>query len=339
MRLFTAETHGTRSNAIETLELCVSVVIGWLLVDSRKETEMRTVRKVLGVMWRGIVVGVAYVLAMMLAGMVLGALGLIPTTANGAASSLLWTLIAATLLGLYLGPLAARTSATRRQHVLIWWAVIFFNIGAVMLEGAYFAPGLVPIPVPVLAVQQALAALLAGGLLALLFAQRGQSAAFLETLRRRPWFSWVWRFLVASLSYLLFYALFGALNYSLVTEPYYASHAGGLTAPAAGTVLAVELVRAPLLVLSIVLVILAAHAERRRTLLLAGLTLFWVGGIVPLTLQVGSLPTPLLLASAVEIFMQNFLTGVVAGWLFWTPNTGDMALINSIGSYAHGNVG
>ena len=282
---------------------------------------MHIVRTVSGTLWRGIVVGVAYITAMILAGILFGALGLIPPANGNVTSSLLWTLVAGILLGIFLGPLAARTSATRRQHVLIWVAVVFCNIGAVALEGAYFAPDLVPIPIPVLAAQQFLAALAAGGLIALLFARRDQTAAFLETLRRRSWLSWVWRFLLASLSYLVFYAVFGALNYTLITEPYYASHAGGLVAPAAGTVLAVELVRAPLLVLSIVLLILAARTTRRRVLIIAGLTLFWVGGIVPLTLQIDSLPAPLLLASAAEIFLQNFLTGVVTAWLFWSART------------------
>jgi hypothetical protein len=70
-----------------------------------------------------------------------------------------------------------------------------------------------------------------------------------------------------------------------------------------------------------VLLILAAHTTRGRTLLVAGMTLFWVGGVVPLTLQLGNLPLLLLLASAVEIFLQNFLTGVVAAALFWTADT------------------
>ena len=187
-----------------------------------------------------------------------------------------------------------------------------------MLEGAFFAPDLVPLPLPLLAVQQLLAALVAGSLITLLFAQTRQTAAFLQTLRRRTWLSWLWRFLLASLSYLLFYLVFGALNYNLVTGPYYAGHAGGLTAPASATVLAVELIRAPLLVLSVVLLILATHDTRRHTLLIAGMTLFWVGGIVPLALQIGNLPALLLLASALEIFLQNSLTGVVAASLFWT---------------------
>lgn len=40
---------------------------------------MKTVRSVLGVFWRGVLVGVVYIAAMMLVGIVLGALGMIPT--------------------------------------------------------------------------------------------------------------------------------------------------------------------------------------------------------------------------------------------------------------------
>jgi hypothetical protein len=258
------------------------------------------------VAWRAAVVGVAYIVAMMLAGMLFGILGLLPVPAapdggapaGNATAGLFWILAAGILLGLYLGPLARHTQATLPQHLLIWTAVIFFNMGAVVLEGAYFAPDLVPLPLPVLGGQQFLAALVAAGLLALLFARRGQTAAFLPTLRRRRWYSWLWRFLLAALSYLFFYLVFGALNYALVTGPYYASHAGGLTAPPGELVLAVELVRAPLLVLSVLLLILAAHTTRGRTLVIAGMTLFWVGGVVPLTLQIGNLPLLLLLAVA-----------------------------------------
>lgn len=50
-------------------------------------------------------------------------------------------------------------------------------------------------------------------------------------------------------------------------------------------------------------------------MLKAGWVLFAVGGIVPVILQIGSLPFLLLAASTVEIFCQNFLTGMVSGWL------------------------
>ena len=101
---------------------------------------MKSIGWVFGTLWRGVVVGVAYIAAMMLAGILFGVLGLVPAASGDATASLSWVLIAGILLGLYLGPLAARTTATRRQHVLIWTAVIFFNMGAVMLEGAFSPP-------------------------------------------------------------------------------------------------------------------------------------------------------------------------------------------------------
>ena len=48
---------------------------------------------------------------------------------------------------------------------------------------------------------------------------------------------------------------------------------------------------------------------------LAGLILFAVGGVTPLLVQVGSLPSVVLAASSVEIFCQNFFTGVVTARL------------------------
>ena len=281
---------------------------------------MTTARRVLGILWRSALIGAGYVFASMLAGMVFGILGFLPPVSDGAMASLGWLLAAGVLLGLFLGLLASRIAASFGQHMLIWTSVVFFNMGAVTLEGAFFVPELVPIPIPLLAIQQFVAACATGLLITLLFAQRNQATDLAKAFRCRPWFSWLWRILLASASYLLFYLIFGALNYALVTEPYYAAHAGGLNAPDAATVLCVELVRAPLLVLSIVPFVLAYRVPRRRSMLMTGLLLFWVGGVVPLVLQIGMLPLPLLFASAVEIFLQNFLTGVIAARLLWVTD-------------------
>jgi hypothetical protein len=278
------------------------------------------------VAWRSVIVGAGYIAASMLAGMVFGFMGLLEPVSDGAMVSLGWLLAASVLLGLFLGILAAHIRASFGQHLLIWTSVIFFNLGAVALEGAFFVPELVPIPIPLLAVQQFVAAGAAGLLITLLFAPRGQAADMANILSRRPWFAWLWRIVLASAGYLLYYLVFGALNYALVTGPYYASHAGGLTVPDAATVLRVELVRAPLLVLSIVPFVLAYRAPRRRSMWMTGLLLFWVGGVVPLVLQMGMLPVPLLLASGVEIFLQNFLTGVVAAALLWMPEETGVAV-------------
>ncbi|MGE5138726.1 MAG: hypothetical protein ACM3JD_04630, partial [Rudaea sp.] len=77
--------------------------------------------------------------------------------------------------------------------------------------------------------------------------------------------------------------------------------------------------RAPIMALSLLPFLLTARFTRRGTAILAGLLLFAAGGVVPLLLEVGTLPDVLLAASAVEIFFQNLSTGIVAGLLLGRP--------------------
>jgi hypothetical protein len=115
------------------------------------------------------------------------------------------------------------------------------------------------------------------------------------------------------LGYLTFYYVFGALNYTLVTKPYYETHAGGVTVPQPQVVFLVELARAPLIVLSIVPLVLTMRTTKRRLAVTCGTILFMVGGLIPL-LQ-APLPVFLRVASAWEIFLQNFPTGVIVALL------------------------
>jgi hypothetical protein len=127
------------------------------------------------------------------------------------------------------------------------------------------------------------------------------------------------------------------LNYSLVTQPYYESHAGGLIAPAPDVVLLVELVRAPLIVLSILLFLLSERGTKRELMIKAGWLLFAVGGIFPVVLQISRLPFFLLAASTVEIFCQNFLTGVVSASLLGVE-TNEPKVISFSDTALDGNV-
>jgi hypothetical protein len=266
--------------------------------------------------WRSLLVAVGYVVGLVLAGMIGAMAGAQMASSTRDGSAFTWLFIASILLGVILGPLAARLTLTRLQHFILWGSLIFFNLGSVAIEGAYFVPELVTVPLPVLFTQQLLASAGAALVIVLLFAAVGKPASsWADALRTRPWHSWVWRFVLSAFSYLLFYLIFGALNYSLVTGPYYEAHAGGLAVPAPEVVLMAELVRAPLIVLSVLLFLLSARGAKRQLMVRTGWLLFAIGGIVPLVLQVSSLPLLLLAASAVEIFLQNFLTGVVAAGL------------------------
>lgn len=149
----------------------------------------------------------------------------------------------------------------------------------------------------------------------LLFAPPGLTFSWTDSLSTRPWHSWLWRILLSALSYLLFYWVFGGLNYALVTGPYYATHVGGLTVPAPEVVLTLEAIRGLFIVLSVWLFLLSYHGSQRYLMGITGWLLFAVGGIIPLFWQITTLPLLLLLASAVEILFQNFLTGVVSALL------------------------
>ena len=85
--------------------------------------------------------------------------------------------------------------------------------------------------------------------------------------------------------------------------------------PAPEMILIAELARAPLIVLSILVYLLSVRGTKLELMVKTGWLIFAVGGIVPLVLQINSLPLFLLVASAVEIFCQNFLTGIVTAWL------------------------
>lgn len=275
---------------------------------------MKQLRSLFGITWRSLLVGVGYFLGMMLAGIVSVILGTQVPVGADSSNAIVWFFAASVVLGLILCPIAMRLSLTRKQHIVLWLGVIFFNMGSVTIEGKYFAPDLVPLPLPVLLTQQLIASAGAALVITLTCAQQGKPISWLATLHTRSWFSWLWRFLVCAFSYLAFYFIFGSINYSLVTEPYYESHAGGLTAPSPEIVLMAEFVRAPLIVLSILLYLLSERGTKRELVLKAGWLLFAVGGIVPIILQVGSLPLILLAASTIEIFFQNFLTGAFSGW-------------------------
>ena len=184
-----------------------------------------------------------------------------------------------------------------------------------MIEGAYFAPNLVSIPVPMLVIQQLCATMGAALVITMIYRSAGEAISWMSSLQQRSWYSWTWRFILSALSYLAFYFVVGGLNYQLVTKPYYETHAGGLTVPPVRVVLAVESIRAVLIVFSVFLFVLSARGTRRQLMISTGWLLFAVGGIIPVLLQVGSLPIFLLAASAVEIFFQNFLTGVVTALL------------------------
>ena len=261
---------------------------------------------------RSILVGVGYIIALMIVGAVLAALGVRFASANQGAAMLPWLFVGGIVIGLVLGPIASQLFVKRTRHVIVWTCVIFFNIVSVVIEGAFFAPAQIGGNLPALIAQQFILAVTAACLVTWLFAPTANTIIILPL---RAWYDWLWRLVVSAASYLVFYFIFGAINYALVTKPYYDAHAGGLAIPSTEIVLIAETVRGVMIVLSILPFLLTVSKPTRVRAVWAGSILFVVGGIVPLLYQVSSLPILLLVASGIEIFFQNFSTGMVTALL------------------------
>lgn len=273
--------------------------------------------KTMDMAWRVLVVGVGYTLALILSGVVLGMLGLLEADPNADATPVfLWMFFGSLIMGLMLGLAARQLPASAGRHVLIWTTLLFANIGSVIIEGYFFVPDLVS-NVWVTVAQQFLPCLVTAVLVYTLFAPRPAATPALAI--HRPWYHWLWRYALSAATYLAAYWLFGAINFALVTRPYYEAQGSPLAVPDPQITLQAELIRAVLIVLSVLPFLLTAQMPMRRLAVWSGLLLFVIGGIVPLTWQAGSLALPLLLASAVEIFCQNFTTGVAAALLLAWP--------------------
>lgn len=256
-------------------------------------------------LWRSLVVGGGYGAGLALTNLLL--------SHDLAWRALAWRFAAGLAIALALGWLVAALPATSERQLLVWGSVIFFNLVSVTIEGRFFAPEHVQGSLVSLILQQGLVSLVTSWLLVRLFATPAIVPP--ERLVKRSWLSWVWRIAASALGYVVFYYFFGALNYLLVTGPYYQSHTGGLAVPSQGVILRAELIRGVLIVLSLLPYLLTTTTNRKRTALVSGLVLYAVGGLAPLLMQVGALPLFLLAASAVEIFLQNFSTGMVTAVL------------------------
>ena len=269
----------------------------------------------LRLIWSSVLVALGYITGIFVGGMIGAILGLQVSAQAVHESNLILLLIGTILLGAFIGPFASRSSLSRGQGFLLWGSLILFNLGSVMIEGAYFAPNLVSIPGPMLVMQQFCATIGAALVITMIYRSAGTAISWMRSLHQRPWYSWTWRLILSAMSYLAFYFVIGGLNYQLVTKPYYETHVGGLTVPPVHVVLVVESIRAALIVFSVFLFVLSARGTRRQLMVSTGWLLFAIGGIIPLILEIGSLPFFLLAASAVEIFFQNFFTGVIAARL------------------------
>ena len=273
---------------------------------------MDTVNKYSSIILKSFVIGLVYIITIIFIGVISALITNEIPENNASRYTFLMLFLSGSLIGFFLGQLAPLINTSRVRHFFIWFSVIFFNMGSVVLEGKIFSPALVPISLTTLLIQQLFISIIVSFMILKLFTKKKVTTHINNNIIFGDAKSYLIKFLLVCFGYIIFYYIFGYINFKLVTEPYYHSQAFNLSIPSASTVIIFQFLRAPLIVLSVILFISSINIEKRKLIVITGLMLFWIGGIVPLSMQILSLPLILVVASAVEIFFQNFLTGALA---------------------------
>ncbi len=271
------------------------------------------------ILTRSLGVGIIYAIANMLMAALLGS---ISRQAASWENALVW-ILGGTMISLSFSPILLRLPWSRGRKVLILWIVLAL-IGPIGLgiEGFLFKP-VPPIHAVINGIVGIIIRLLVAYLIVWLLAPLQPAplqlkAANNEATPKGGWLNLAWCFIVASLSYFVFYFFFGGINYLLYTKAFYENNpAFGLSRPSAEIVFLAELIRGPLMVLGVIPIVRALRITQRQIAGLIGILLFVVGGLEPyIEVTFRKMPLGFNLATLTEILFQNFLTGVVVAHLF-----------------------
>ncbi|HET7339624.1 MAG TPA: hypothetical protein VFK22_08750, partial [Candidatus Dormibacteraeota bacterium] len=177
------------------------------------------------------------------------AFALIPI--GGAEPDAVLTLGCALALAMAIAVVASLVNWSRRLHFEVWFLLLYLNLAAVAVEGRLFAPAVArPAQLPANLAQLAVASLGVAGVAAAWF---GRRQAGWRTTPVWPVTGWVWRLVVAAGVYFVLYLVIGGINFTLVTKPYYETHAGGVSMPPAEVIFVYEPVRGLMIALSVLL--------------------------------------------------------------------------------------
>jgi hypothetical protein len=270
------------------------------------------------ILLRSLIVGIVYALASSFMAAVLGPMSRLTPTLDNA---LVW-IITGTLVCLSLTPFILNSYWSQRDTVLAAWAVLAFvrSLG-LGIEGSLFKPAQV---VP--AIFGALFGILIGLLVAWMAVKLLMSGDQEINERLSPkinlW-GWIWRVLVVGVAYFMFYFAFGATNALLYTLNFYKNNPQyGLNLPAPAIIFLAQLIRGPLFGLGSLFIVRMVDLPRSRIAVWVGILLFVVGGLGPyVEITFRTMPMGFNLATLTEVLFQNFLTGVVAAYLFGAVDT------------------
>ena len=122
-------------------------------------------------------------------------------------------------------------------------------------------------------------------------------------------------FLLAGLSYVVYYEIFGAITYQYFTRQYYPHAAEQVQAMGPLVFMGYQWVRGLLMTIAVLPVIYTLRLPRWQTALVVGLMVWIVGGGAPLLVPSPMMIAPQRFIHIVEIMTQNVCLGMTAVWL------------------------
>jgi len=273
-------------------------------------------KKILLLSLKSLSLVIAYQLEVMLISGILFALGLhFPELKVSQQVSFIQLILSGFIGSVFALYLVSKYSMSRLSVFLIISFILFFSNISVAIEGSIFTPDYITGSVLMsLFVQQLLISSLFSLTVVLLF-RKQLSAATTEAVANADKLLAI-KILVGAAVYMVSYYVWGWLNYNLFTHSFYESGISGLHIPEGAVLIKIILFRGVLITLSVVPFLLKAMPDNKRKIFETGSILFLFGGIIPMIYTIGMLPEALIWYSLVEIFLQNFISGMLMYKIF-----------------------
>lgn len=146
-------------------------------------------------------------------------------------------------------------------------------------------------------------------------------------LSRRKLKSWIIRFFIVWLSFILIYLGIGSLIAPIV-NPYYELGISGLVLPSLWQIIALQMIRSLIMIPLVLFVVSSWDGSNKEFLLIFSITLYILIGFFPLLLTYW-LPIELLIIHNIEILIDSLLFGLVVGYILVKKNILPISRINN----------
>jgi len=260
---------------------------------------------------RTLILVVAYIIEVMLISGILIAIGLhFPELKVSQQVSFIQLILSGLIGSVFALYLITKYRMSRLSVFLILSFTLFFSNISVAIEGSIFTPDYITGSVLLsLFVQQLLISLAFSFTAVLLFRKRLTASTAEPGANIQK--SLAVKILVGAAVYMVSYYVWGWLNFNLFTKSFYESGVSGLHIPEGTVLIKIILFRGVLITLSVVPFLMLALPNNKLKIFETGSILFLLGGIIPMIYTIGMLPEALIWYSLIEIFLQNFISGVL----------------------------